>query len=861
VGSGVFGTETQIAVNAIKMVGSNAYVGGNFNSAGGSSAGKIARWDGTQWHPLGSGLTGQAFYQSSVNAIEDFGGNIIAGGYFNQIGGTTIGTSGSLAKWDGTNWSKVATFSAGYPVVNTLASIGGTLWIGGGFAALGGTATNVVKWNGSGTVFTSGHYFPSSSPVTVAKIKQIGSDVWVGGDFLEGGNYGSSVMHGNLLIAQGGTAWVAPQGGVAGSKMTFDMQCVGDSNFSLSDKYFTFETQDSMLMGPYQYYVWYWSMDEGAPMSNDPMLPGNGIGVSYNMNDSAATIASLTASFISSQTMGNTTTSNPSANVVRVTGVWGGATTTAPNVGNSGFTRLSYNLGASPTNAVDGLVRSIESFGSDVVVGGTFYTLGGTSPVSVNNIGRWTGSSWLAMGDGVSTSGNGEVSDLEVVGDNLLVGGFFNFVDGTVYTYGLATWLGADTSAPTVGNSGTITKSNITGTGLTLDWTKATDSVSSQANLQYLAYYSLNSAMASVANIEANGTAVGTYTADINTKAVTGLTSGSTYYFNVIVKDEAGNKAAYSQTSQAMADTTAPTSGNSGTITTASVTETGLTLNWTKATDAGTAQANLQYLAYYSNSSSFDSILEVEAGTAVGTYTADINTKPVTGLTAGTTYYFNVIVKDEAGNKAVYTKKMQATPDSTSPVVGNSGIITTSGVGQTGVTLNWTKATDAVTAQANLQYLAYYSLNSAMSSVANIEANGTAVGTYTADINTKAVTGLTVATTYYFNVIVKDEVGNKAAYAQKLQATSAAETTVIDGDNATVGDGETVTWGSLAGGLTLTAKGEVLSGGEVILQLTSLDDLTGTAYFIEVKAGASLTFDGKTIIPNSGTIYRLRPRT
>jgi hypothetical protein len=51
------------------------------------------------------------------------------------------------------------------------------------------------------------------------------------------------------------------------------------------------------------------------------------------------------------------------------------------------------------------------------------------------------------------------------------------------------------------------------------------------------------------------------------------------------------------------------------------------------------------------------------------------------------------------------------------------------------------------------------------------------------------------------------------------------------------------------------------TAGEVILQLTSLDDLTGIAYFIEVKAGASLTFDGETIIPKSGTIYRLRPRT
>lgn len=51
--------------------------------------------------------------------------------------------------------------------------------------------------------------------------------------------------------------------------------------------------------------------------------------------------------------------------------------------------------------------------------------------------------------------------------------------------------------------------------------------------------------MTTVAEIEANGTPVGSYTSNLLTQTASGLTSNTAYYFNVIVKDEAGNKTAY----------------------------------------------------------------------------------------------------------------------------------------------------------------------------------------------------------------------------------------------------------------------------------------------------------------------------
>jgi preprotein translocase subunit SecB len=255
----------------------------------------------------------------------------------------------------------------------------------------------------------------------------------------------------------------------------------------------------------------------------------------------------------------------------------------------------------------------------------------------------------------------------------------------------------------------------------------------------------------------------------ITTKTVPDLTSGTKYYFNVLVKDTAGNEAAYTRKEQYTSDITGPVPGSSGTITTSNVAATSLDLTWTKANDNVSAQSTLQYRAYYSTNPVLDSVNDIETnGTPVGVdYETDIATKQVVSLTGSTTYYFNVIVKDEAGNQTAYTKKTQMTADVVNPIPGDSGLLGTSAVGSTNVTLTWTKATDDVSAQATLQYRAYYSTNPAINTVTDIELNGTPVGVdYETDIATKAIPGLTTSTNYYFNVIVKDVAGNKAAYTR-----------------------------------------------------------------------------------------------
>lgn len=117
--------------------------------------------------------------------------------------------------------------------------------------------------------------------------------------------------------------------------------------------------------------------------------------------------------------------------------------------------------------------------------------------------------------------------------------------------------------------------------------------------------------------------------------------------------------------------------------------------------------------------------------------------------------------------------------DTTPPTPGGSGVITTANVLSTSLTLNWTLGTDDQSPTNTLQYEVRRSLSNNMGTLANAKANGTIVGTYTANISTKNITGLTPSTTYYFNIIIKDQQGNEAIYVTKSQATPAAEPPVI----------------------------------------------------------------------------------
>jgi len=72
------------------------YVGGAFTTAGTNRAMNVAKWDGSAWSALGSGVGG------TVRALAVSGTNLYAGGDFTTAGGSS---AQYVAKWDGSAWS------------------------------------------------------------------------------------------------------------------------------------------------------------------------------------------------------------------------------------------------------------------------------------------------------------------------------------------------------------------------------------------------------------------------------------------------------------------------------------------------------------------------------------------------------------------------------------------------------------------------------------------------------------------------------------------------------------------------------------------------------------------------------------
>src|SRR5205823_3890290 len=73
------------SVSALAASGSDLYAGGHFSTAGGVSASRIAKWDGSAWSALGSGANGIVW----ALAVSGRGSDLYAGGDFTTAGGVS----------------------------------------------------------------------------------------------------------------------------------------------------------------------------------------------------------------------------------------------------------------------------------------------------------------------------------------------------------------------------------------------------------------------------------------------------------------------------------------------------------------------------------------------------------------------------------------------------------------------------------------------------------------------------------------------------------------------------------------------------------------------------------------------------
>lgn len=219
------GTGFNGAVAALAVLSNGDLVAaGSFSTAGAVSASRIARWDGANWNPLGAGLRNSPTAGSAYAMVVMPNGDLVVGGEFVAAG--SVG-AGRLARWDGANWHAIGGGVAGSQsrVLALASTRNGQLLVGGIFSSAGAAsasvpANNIVRWDGvAWNALGSG----ISGPV-LALAELPDGDVLVGGQFIVAGGVSA-----NRVARWDGASWSGVDNGVdgAGSPFTFPGSWVG----------------------------------------------------------------------------------------------------------------------------------------------------------------------------------------------------------------------------------------------------------------------------------------------------------------------------------------------------------------------------------------------------------------------------------------------------------------------------------------------------------------------------------------------------------------------------------------------------------------------------------------------------------
>lgn len=210
-------------------------------------------------------------------------------------------------------------------------------------------------------------------------------------------------------------------------------------------------------------------------------------------------------------------------------------------------------------------------------------------------------------------------------------------------------------------------------------WTAARDGVTAQTGLQYRVVTSTADNIGGLDEALANGSVSLDWTTNVTTHQVSGLNQKTRYWVNVLVRDAAGNMSAYhSEDAFTEPDVTAPTPA--GTISFYNVQFQSVSAAWPAATDNLTAQADLEYRVYASQSVQINTYEQAVAADSydladmVVDWTANLTSiLASSGVNDGTTYNVNVFVRDSAGNIAAYTAGSVTTLPRNDIYIGGNG--------------------------------------------------------------------------------------------------------------------------------------------------------------------------------------------
>ena len=448
------GTGMDSTVFSIAVLGSDIVVGGAFTTAGGNPASRLAKWDGSTWSQFGGGANDQ------VNTLVLNGNDLYVGGRFTLLDGTVV--ANRVAKWAGSSWSVLG--SGANNEVLSIACDGNDVYVGGTFTTVGGTvsASRIAKWNGS-----TWSALGAGSLLTVNSI-----GISPSGDIYAGGVFNTSAGSSTLAKWDAATSTWNKVGSFAGESAGVFAISFLDSKLYIGGIFpfvganvASFDGSEWRALTNQEHGVS--ERTHSAAVFRNELYVGSQIRSQFG-DANADTIFTIVAKW-----NGTKWTSLPKINL---TGGGGGVYSFAVDgndflyVGGSFVEAVRRWDGTSWTTIGTGftgsgnLISALEFVNGELYAGGTFTAYKGDTNIA--RIAKWNGStsspSWSAVGSG---SPSGSVSALKAIGSDLYVGGAFTTVGG-ITVNNIAKWDGTDWSALGTGASGSVLAMAVSGTEL-----------------------------------------------------------------------------------------------------------------------------------------------------------------------------------------------------------------------------------------------------------------------------------------------------------------------------------------------------------------------------------------------------------
>lgn len=170
-----------VEINDLIIYNGELICAGRFTSSNGTVLNNIAKWNGSEWIPLGTGVNGTVY---DLVVLED---QLIVAGKFSEADGNV--DCSKVAIWNGSNWEPMETgLIGGFNGVRRLFVYGSQLFVGGDFTGSSSvTSANIIKWKNGNWIA-----LPNTISTPIGEIGMYGDHLYIANGF--------NISNGNFLM-------------------------------------------------------------------------------------------------------------------------------------------------------------------------------------------------------------------------------------------------------------------------------------------------------------------------------------------------------------------------------------------------------------------------------------------------------------------------------------------------------------------------------------------------------------------------------------------------------------------------------------------------------------------------------------